>query len=199
MACAGLLLAAGAGRRIGGPKALLRDADGTPWVRRAAALLADGGCDPVVVVLGAAAAEAEALLPPAVAVVVATDWTDGMGASLRTGLAALPELAPEADAALVLLVDLPDLVAGVVRRVAAEAAPDSLARATYGGGAAARHGHPVLLGRQHWRGAADAATGDHGARAYLDAHEVMPVDCSDLAGGADVDTWPATGRQVGPR
>jgi CTP:molybdopterin cytidylyltransferase MocA len=189
VACAGLLLAAGAGRRIGGPKALVRDTDGTPWVRKAATLLADGGCEPVLVVLGAAADEARTLLPPEAGVVVATDWAAGMGASLRAGLGALPRLAPQTDAALVLLVDLPDLVPGIVRRVAALAAPEVLARATYGDSADARHGHPVLLGRNHWDGAAAAATRDRGARDYLDAHEVLPVDCSDLAGGADVDTW----------
>jgi nicotine blue oxidoreductase len=111
-----------------------------------------------------------------------------MGASLRAGLAALPELAPHADAAVVLLVDLPDLVPAVVRRVADHAARPNLARATYGDTADARHGHPVLIGRDHWAGAAATASGDRGARDYLDAHRVEAVDCSDLAGGADVDT-----------
>ena len=188
MTCAGLLLAAGAGRRIGTPKALLHDSDGTPWVRRAAVLLAGAGCSPVLVVLGAEDERARALLPPGVDVVVADDWADGMGASLRAGLAALPELAPDADAALVLLVDLPDLVPAVVRRVAEHAGPGALARATYGDTDDARHGHPVLLGRDHWPGAAGTASGDRGARDYLEAQGVVSVDCSDLAGGADVDT-----------
>jgi len=188
--CAGLLLAAGAGRRLGRPKALVRDSDGSPWVRRAAELLAAGGCTPVVVVLGAEAEQARELLPldVDVEVVVATEWADGMGASLRAGLSALPELAENADAALVLLVDLPDLVPAVVRRVAQHAAPQALARATYGDTADARHGHPVLLGREHWAGAAATVVGDRGARDYLDAHGVIGVDCSDLASGADVDT-----------
>ena len=188
MTCAGLLLAAGAGRRIGTPKALLRDPGGTPWVRRAAALLADGGCSPVVVVLGAESEQARELLPRGLDVVVADDWADGMGVSLRAGLAALPELAPHVDAAVVLLVDLPDLVPAVVRRVAEHAAPAALARATYGDTDDARHGHPVLLGRDHWPRASATASGDRGARDYLEAHGVVSVDCSDLAGGADVDT-----------
>lgn len=173
---------------MGIPKALVRDTDGNPWVQRAARLLADGGCAPVVVVVGAATDEARALLGNDVQVVVASDWADGMGASLRAGLAALPGLAPDADAALVLLVDLPDLVPAVVRRVADHAAPKALARATYGDTADARHGHPVLLGRDHWAGAADTARGDRGARDYLATHTVSAVDCSDLAAGADVDT-----------
>jgi CTP:molybdopterin cytidylyltransferase MocA len=81
---AALLLAAGAGRRLGGPKALLRDADGTPWVERAARRLAAAGCHPVVVVVGARASEVAALVPPALVpaadVVEAAGWTEGMGA-----------------------------------------------------------------------------------------------------------------------
>ena len=54
MTVAGLLLAAGAGRRMGGPKALL-ELDGEALVQRGIRLLHDGGCAPVVVVVGAAA------------------------------------------------------------------------------------------------------------------------------------------------
>ena len=51
----GVLLAGGAGRRMGTPKALLRDLDGTPFLARAIGILLEGGCDRVVVVTGAAA------------------------------------------------------------------------------------------------------------------------------------------------
>ncbi|MBD8484676.1 nucleotidyltransferase family protein [Frigoribacterium sp. CFBP 8759] len=57
----GLLLAAGAGTRMGRPKALVVDERG-PWLTRAVTTLLDGGCDRVVVVLGAGATEARALL-----------------------------------------------------------------------------------------------------------------------------------------
>ena len=85
---AGLVLAAGAGRRYGSPKALVRLGDRL-LVERAADLLAAGGCDPVLVVLGAAADEvlATAALPETV---LNPDWATGMGSSLRAGLAALP-------------------------------------------------------------------------------------------------------------
>ena len=52
----GVLLAAGAGRRAGGPKALRVDADGTSWLLRSIAVLRDGGCAAVIVVLGCQAA-----------------------------------------------------------------------------------------------------------------------------------------------
>jgi len=176
----GLLLAAGAGRRMGRPKALLHD-HGTSWLVRSVAALVDGGCDGVTVVLGAAAEEALRLVPDGVAVVVADDWADGMGASLRAGLAAAP---PGVDAVLVSLVDLPDVGAGVVARVAAHAnGAATLARAAYDG----TPGHPVLLGRDHWAGVAASATGDRGARDYLADRDVVRVECGDLATGRDVD------------
>jgi CTP:molybdopterin cytidylyltransferase MocA len=171
----GLLLAAGAGRRYGGPKALV---DG--WLRHALDALADGGCADRTVVLGAEAEQVRPLVPAGVAVVVADDWAEGMGASLRAGLAHLPD----AEAVVVHLVDLPDVGAEVVRRVLATGAgPATLARATYGG----VPGHPVLLGRDHWPGVLASAAGDQGARAYLATHDVTLVECGDLATGRDVD------------
>jgi CTP:molybdopterin cytidylyltransferase MocA len=53
-------------------------------------------------------------------------------------------------------------------------------------------GHPVLLGREHWAGVAESATGDEGARRYLAAHEVIEVDCTGLADPVDLDVPPGT-------
>jgi len=186
---AGLLLAAGAGRRMGQPKALLRRADGVPVIDAAVGALFDGGCTTVTVVLGAAAGDATALLDdagwvddPEVRLVVADNWADGMGASLQAGLESLAT--SPAEAALITLVDLPDVTGAVHSRVLASASgPGALARATYDG----RPGHPVLIGRHHWAGAAAAAEGDRGARSYLDGHECADVSCEDLATGVDLD------------
>ena len=136
MTTQGLLLAAGAGTRMGRPKALVSDADGS-WLERGVRLLDDGGCEGVTVVLGARSSEAVSFLDGlGVDVVIAHDWESGMSASLCAGLRGMPA---EATAALVLLVDLPDLTAEVVRRVLdAGTGPDSLARASYAG----RPGHP---------------------------------------------------------
>jgi CTP:molybdopterin cytidylyltransferase MocA len=187
---AGLLLAAGAGRRMGGPKALLRDPDGVPFLDRVVGVLLDGGCTSVTVVLGAAADQALALLDegphagdPALSVVETADWDGGLGASLRAGLDALAGVADH-DVALVTLVDLPDVGASVVRRVlAAGTGPGSLVRATYDG----HPGHPVLLGRRHWDGVRATARGDQGARAYFRDHPPVDCECGDLATGRDVD------------
>ena len=193
MRLVGLLLAAGAGRRMGGPKALLRDGHDVAYLDRAVRVLVDGGCDAVTVVLGASVQDARAVLAdagwssapdggPAVDVVVAEDWHEGMGASLRAGLRALEP--GEGEAALVTLVDLPDVGASVLRRVVdAGAGAGSLVRATYDG----RPGHPVLLGREHWAGVVGTASGDHGARDYLTVHEHVVCECGDLATGRDVD------------
>jgi len=180
----GLVLAAGEGRRMGAPKALVRDTDDVPWVVRVVRTLAAAGIADVVVVVGAAADEVREVLATEDAdVVTAAGWAEGMGASLAAGLRHVAGL-PEVDAALVCLVDTPGLHAQVVRRVAAVAAPGALARATYDGAP----GHPVLLGREHFAGVLDGAAGDVGARAYLAAHAATEVECGDLAAGADVDT-----------
>ncbi len=181
----GILLAAGAGTRMGKPKALVVGDDGTPWLHSALRTLQEGGCDRVTVVLGAAAKEAGWLLAQTPSgrsrLVVADDWAEGMGASLRAGLS---DADPDADAVVVTLVDLPDVTAEVVRRVVAAATgASSLARAAYDG----RPGHPVLIGRDHWDGVRASATGDKGARDYLAARDVAFVECGDLATGQDVD------------
>lgn len=183
----GVLLAAGAGSRMGQPKALVRDPDGTSWLRRSVAVLRAGGCSEVTVVLGAAHTEAADLVPADTIVVHAPDWSSGMGASLRAGIVAV-SADPDAVAALVHLVDLPDVGPAVVQRMLRVCGPGPqwLARATYDG----RPGHPVLIGREHWAPLVPTLRGDVGARGYLEAHHVQEVECGDLADGQDVDSLP---------
>jgi CTP:molybdopterin cytidylyltransferase MocA len=179
---AGLLLAAGAGRRYGMPKALV---EGGAWLRRAVTTLTDGGCEQVLVVVGAQADEVIPLVPDSADTVVAADWAEGMGASLRAGLAELGRSAPsQVHAAMVHLVDLPDVDASVVRRLAGLAGPSVVARAGFD----SQPGHPVLLGREHWADIVSSARGDRGARDWLAGRsDLIVVDCSDLASGIDVD------------
>lgn len=183
MGVVGVLLAAGAGRRMGRPKALMHDLDGTSWLLRSVATLDRGGCDQVTVVLGAGADEAEAMLASVpVDVIVAPNWQAGMSASLRAGLGFLAD----GDSAVISLVDLPDVSGDVVRRlISSGAGRDALARASYDG----VPGHPVLLGRHHWPGVLASASGDRGARDYLAVHEHLLVECGDLATGVDVDSF----------
>jgi len=177
------VLAAGGGVRLGSPKALLRR-DGELLVERAVATAREAGCAPVVVVLGASADQVieQARLDDAT-VVVNKAWATGMGSSLRTGLQALD--GSGADAAVVLLVDMPGITAQAIRRVAALPYPGALVVATYEG----RRGHPILIGSGHWSGVATLARSDVGARPYLLAHkgEVMEVGCDGVADNGDID------------
>ena len=167
----------------------MRTADGEPWVARAARLLRAAGCDHVLVVLGAAAAEATALVPAGSDILVVENWADGMGESLRQALSAalagaVLEGAPPADAALITLVDLPDLPLEVATRILANPFDDNtLTQAVFGG----VPGHPVLIGRAHWAGLIPTLVGDRGARDYLVAHGVTEVECGDLFDGHDID------------
>lgn len=184
---AGLVLAAGGGRRLGGrPKALL-PYRGRPLVEHAVRSLREGGCERVHVVLGAAAEQvrARAVLPGCV-LVDNPEWTSGMGSSLRVGLASLTGAGAHS-AALVMLVDQPGIgPAAVTRVLAAYDSPDTLAAASYGG----ERGHPVLFGARHWAGIAADATGDQGARGYLRSHarDITLVECGDVAEAYDIDT-----------
>jgi molybdenum cofactor cytidylyltransferase/nicotine blue oxidoreductase len=212
------------------PKALVT-LDGQPLVARGAQLLAAGGCAPVLVTVGAAADQVVAALtaaagpgadpPPEAAtgpgrprIVRVDGWAEGMGASLRAGLAALGERGsgPPAggpaqgsgdggqaagvvtgprgiDAVVVALVDQPFVSAALVRRlVTAAGGPRQPAAVVAGYGGQPRN--PVLLRREIWPGVARLAQGDVGARAWLRAHpdRVLVVDCADLGSPDDLDT-----------
>lgn len=196
MAFAGIVLAAGAGVRLGVPKALVRDPDGTPWTVRAVRALTDGGCARCVVVLGAAADHARELLPDGALAVDAADWREGIAASIRAGLRALGGPDPGGrdpggadpggplQAAVITHVDLPGLPPTVVRRLLHDADAATIRQARYG----ERPGHPVVLGRSHWGAVTASMHGDSGARGWLLAHGVEEVDCTDLFDGADIDT-----------
>ncbi|MFF9090864.1 NTP transferase domain-containing protein [Streptomyces sp. NPDC014991] len=183
---AGLLLAAGGGSRLGGrPKALLAHR-GRPLVEHAAGVLRAAGCGRIHVVLGARADEVRRRAGLAGCVLVDNpDWAEGMGSSLRAGLASLAGTGVRA--ALVSLVDQPGIgPAAAARVLGAYEDGTSLAAASYDG----VRGHPVLFGAAHWAGIARTATGDRGARAYLKAHEdrIRLVECADVAEPYDIDT-----------
>jgi nicotine blue oxidoreductase len=183
---AGLLLAAGGGRRLGGrPKALLGHR-GRPLIEHAVGVLRAAGCARVHVVLGAAAdAVRETARLDGCVLVDNPGWEQGMGSSLRAGLDSFS--GTDVRAALVSLVDQPGIGPEAYARVlGAYTSPGSLVSAAYDG----VRGHPVLFGSAHWAGIAATATGDRGARAYLKerAGEITLVECGDVARPYDIDT-----------
>jgi molybdenum cofactor cytidylyltransferase/nicotine blue oxidoreductase len=170
------------------PKALV-EYEGSLLVERAVRTAREV-CDPVLVVLGARAVDVWRQADLDGATVLANqDWETGMASSLRVGLDGLRGWPGRVDAALLLLVDMPGMTPDALRRVAEHASPAALAVATYDG----VRGHPVLIGREHWAGVAQTATGDEGARRYLAAHDVVEVDCTGLADPTDLDVPPPAG------
>ena len=157
---AAIVLAAGAAERFGSPKQRILLARVVDRVRASAV-------DSIVVVAGAYEVETDARL------VRCDDWHRGPGASLRCGLAALPS---DAEAAVVVLADGPELAPEAIDRVIESwrRGTGEVLAAGYGGD----RGHPVLLGRSVW-----ASVPDEGARAL----EPVLVPCDDLGAPGDVD------------
>lgn len=161
----GLVLAGGAGRRVGGPKALLRLGP-LSFAAHAAALLERPGVERVVLVLGheAARVELEAGLAARFGRVVNPDPGQGMLSSLLCGLDAAERLG--AGAVLVHPVDHPLVAPQTVDRVvAALQAGARVAVPSWDG----RRGHPAGFARSAWE-ALRAAPPEQGARAVLREH-----------------------------
>jgi CTP:molybdopterin cytidylyltransferase MocA len=156
---AGVVLAAGAGTRFGGPKQRLLLPEVLARVRQ-------GGVEDIVVVEGAHALESADAR-----VVTCPEWERGPGASLRCGLRAL---GPEVEAAVVVLADGPDLDPRAVERVASAWRGEPLLAATYGGVRL----HPVLVARELW-----TRIPDEGARSL----PAVEIPCDDLDPPGDVD------------
>jgi molybdenum cofactor cytidylyltransferase len=177
----GLVLAAGEGRRFGGPK-LAAELDGVALLDHAvAAMLGVPAIERVVVVLGAHAEEISAQADlGAVETLVCQRWSDGISASLGAGV---EELAA-AEAIVVTLGDQPFITAQVIAAIV-----DQLdgrlpaARATYDG----RPGHPVLIKRALFE-QVRSLRGDEGARDLLAAAGVRELECGHLCRHEDVDT-----------
>ena len=153
MTAAGLVLAAGEGRRFGDAPKQLADLHGRPLLAHVVAA-ATKALPRVVVVLGARAEEVRAAVDLSGAeVVVCEDWRAGQSASLRAGLGALVD----EERIVVLLGDQPLVTPQLIRRFAAE--PPGT-RAAHDG----RPGHPAVLGPEQIA-AARALSGDEGLRA----------------------------------
>lgn len=177
----GLVLAAGEGRRFGGPK-LVAELDGAALLDHAvAAMLAVPAIERVVVVLGAHAEEISARADlEAVETLVCERWSDGISASLGAGV---EELAG-AEAIVVTLGDQPFITAQVIAAIVDQLdGRRPAARATYDG----LPGHPVLIKRALFE-QVRSLRGDEGARDLLAAAGVQELECGHLCRPEDIDT-----------
>jgi molybdenum cofactor cytidylyltransferase len=182
MRTAGVVLAAGASRRMGRTKQLLPLGAST-LLGTVLATALGSRLDEVVLVLGADAdLIAAAVDTAAVRIVVAADHAEGMGASLRTGVAAL---GAEIERVAVLLGDqpkvTPELVDGVLDRHLESGLP---AAAVSAGGVLQP---PVVVDRRLWPRLL-AARGDSGLRGVLRADPGMVATLSVEGVTVDVDT-----------
>jgi len=188
-----VVLAAGAGRRIGGPKALL-PIGGTTFVAHVARVLDRPGVAGVLAVIGHGArrVEAEGGLPSGVALVVNPRPDDGMLGSIVAGLEAAA--AQGADAVLLHPVDHPLVAPATVDRVvAALLAGAVIAVPSYGG----RRGHPGGFARATWTALREAPP-DRGARAVLaDRPEWLVHVPGDEGCVAGIDTRDDYERRIG--
>lgn len=180
----GVVLAAGASRRLGRPKQLL-ELDGEPLLRHTVRNALGSSLDEVILVLAGQADEIAAAVGAfGQRSVVNARFAEGQSTSLIAGLA---DVSPEADAALVLLGDQPLVSPSAIDRLidAFRTERSAVVQATYGGDP----GNPVLFDRSLF-GELAAVTGDEGARSVVRRHrdEVVLVEVGDIADVIDVDT-----------
>jgi CTP:molybdopterin cytidylyltransferase MocA len=184
-----IVLAAGEGRRMGGPKALLR-IEGETCLARCVRGLRRPRVERVVAVLGCDASRVrrEGGALETAEVVVNERWRDGMLGSVHAGL----EAASEADAVLLHPVDSPFVEAATVDAVLdALEAGARIAVPSHG----RRRGHPAGFAREAFPALA-AAPPERGARAVLEDHPqwVVHVDAgpsclADLDRPEDLAKW----------
>jgi molybdenum cofactor cytidylyltransferase len=179
---AGVILAAGASRRMGEPKQLL-PVRGRPLLETALAAACDSQLDEVVVVLGAHAdAIRRSVRFGRARVVLNPDYAQGMSTSLRAGIASL---SAHVGRAVVILGDQPDITAEIVDRLLATQAGSGLPAAALSFDGLLHP--PVVLARELW-GDVEALEGDVGCRALVRAHpELVAAVAAGRPGGHPID------------
>lgn len=192
MAVAAILLAAGASRRMGAEnKLLIAGPDGRPMIAHSLERLRAFPFEPLILVLGhEGAAVAGALDPRGITLVQAPDHAAGLSASLRAGLAALPETV---EAVLIALGDMPLVAQATIAAMLAAFRPGSVVVPRHRG----ETGNPVLWDRR-FIAAMKQLSGDRGARSLLPAPPALiAVDVDDPGVLTDFDTPDSLGGWTG--
>jgi len=184
---AAVVLAAGRSSRMAPQnKLLVPDRAGRPMVARVVDNLLSSAARPVIVVTGHRAEEVSAAIAGRpVQMVHAADYADGLSASLRAGIAAVPA---SASAALVCLGDMPLVTGRMIEQLIEAYDPDE-GRSVVVPTCRGKIGNPVLWDRRFFPDIA-GLVGDMGARALLERHSeyVAQVELGDDAVLRDFDT-----------
>jgi molybdenum cofactor cytidylyltransferase len=183
---AAVVLAAGRSTRMGAVNKMLADIGGKPLVRIATEQALASNASPVIVVTGHERDKVQAALKGLdVRFAHNHDYADGLGTSLRAGIAALPETA---DGAIVCLGDMPQVDSALIDKLIAAFDPDKGALVvvpTVNG----KRGNPVVWARRFFPDLM-AIHGDIGARHLIGnyAEAVAEVPVNSDATLTDVDT-----------
>jgi len=183
---AAVVLAAGQSTRMGAVNKLIAEIGGRPLVRIAAEQALASRASPVIVVTGHQRERVEAALDGLpVRLVHNPDYTDGLGTSLKAGIAAVPA---EADGAVVCLGDMPQVDSALIDRLIAAFDPERGALVVVPS-INGRRGNPVLWSRRFFPDLM-AVQGDIGARHLIGAYAeaVVEVPVAGEAALTDVDT-----------
>jgi CTP:molybdopterin cytidylyltransferase MocA len=164
----GVILAAGAGTRMGRPKAEIV-LDGARLIDRAVAAM--GACDELIAVVR----------PGVVVDGVRTIVNPSPERGMRSSLALAVDVTRDQDVLVVMLVDLPGVPAESVEAVVRAWRPGRVAVGRFG----RRRGHPIAMAGRLWQSALLVAGADEGARRFLAEHPEL-VDEVDV-GGDPVD------------
>ncbi|HEX8993102.1 MAG TPA: selenium cofactor biosynthesis protein YqeC [Anaerolineales bacterium] len=180
---AGIVLAAGASRRLGQPKQLL-DWHGQPFVRAVAGTALRAGLNPVVVVTGSDSERVTMALEGLPVQVAHNDsWQSGQASSIRAGVAAIPEAT---GGAVFMLTDQPQVRFDVITALV-EAHSLSLPPIVAPLVVMERRANPVLFDRVTFQDLL-ALQGDVGGRAIFDKYHVEYMPWHDDRLLLDVDT-----------
>lgn len=180
---AGIVLAAGESTRMGQPKQLMLIGQHT-MLQHVVGASVLSKLDALYVVIGHKADEVRAsflnrkVINRKVTFVDNPDYKEGIGASVRAGVAALP---PDADAAMFLLGDQPFLPRGLLNQLISRSTPENIVAPSFCG----QRKNPTIFGRK-WFPELLQATGDSGGRTIIEAHPEA-LELVELA--ADIDDF----------
>lgn len=170
---------------MGSPKQLLR-LEAESMLRRIAREAVQAECGPVLLVLGAYAGELRSEIEDSTIEIVMNDqWREGMGSSIRTGIAALQKKHPACGAALIMVTDQPAVSSGLIKQLIAaqQTAAKPIVACRYGDS----FGPPVLF-QSGFFPLLLTLHGDTGAKALVKQHLEETAFINFEEGMFDLDT-----------